>query len=111
MEPIAKEVGLRIRRYRLDRCMTQEDLAEHSNLHQTYIGQVERGEKNLTVGSLEKILSALNVTFSELFENIEDVRHPESIPALCNQLIRSKSAKQQDHLYHILLELDHLLQP
>ena len=111
MEAIAKEVGQRIRRYRLDRGLTQEDLAEKAEMHHTYIGQVERGEKNLTIGSLERILAALDVTFSELFENIESVRHSDSITAQCIQLIRSKSAKEQAHIYHILQELDQLTLP
>lgn len=110
MEPIILELGQRIRRYRLQRGLTQEALAEKAELHNTYIGQVERGEKNLTINSLGKILSALDITFAELFENIEDTRGSNTLPAQCYQLISSKGPRQQSHLYRILLEIDQLLQ-
>lgn len=109
METIAQEVGLRIRHYRQHRGLTQEALAEKAELHHTYIGQVERGEKNLTIHSLEKILSALGVTFSELFENIENTGRADQIPTLCYDLIRSKNERQQAHIYRILTEIEKLL--
>ena len=109
MQTISHEVGRRIRMYRLRQGMTQETLAEKSELYHTYIGQVERGEKNLTLASCEKILTALGVTFSELFENIEECKSSESIPAQCFQLICSKSQDEQLHLYRILLEIDQIM--
>lgn len=42
--------------------MNQETLGEKAGLHHTYIGQVERGEKNLTVGSLVRISDALGIS-------------------------------------------------
>ena len=53
---MTKELGQRIRAERTARKMTQEELAERADLHPTYIGQVERGEKSLTIASLEKIV-------------------------------------------------------
>ena len=55
-----------IRKYRQLRKISQEELAEKADLHPTYIGQAERGEKNLTISSLEKILIALDISFSEI---------------------------------------------
>lgn len=109
METIAQEVGLRIRHYRQQQGLTQEALAEKAELHHTYIGQVERGEKNLTIHSLEKILSALGVTFSELFENIENMGHADQFSTLCYDLIRSKPEQQQAHIYQILIEIEQML--
>ena len=55
MSEIAKHVGNRIRSYRTQLGYSQERLAEISGCHPTYIGQVERGEKNPTLESVEKI--------------------------------------------------------
>ena len=49
MSDIAKTVGKRLRGYRTSIGFSQEKLAEKAGLHPTYIGQVERGEKNLTI--------------------------------------------------------------
>lgn len=55
------EIGNNIRNIRLDKGFSQEELAFKANLHRTYIGAVERGEKNITVLNLIKIANALNV--------------------------------------------------
>ena len=47
--------------------LTQEELAEKSDLHPTYIGQVERGERNLSLGCIEKLTNGLGVEIKELF--------------------------------------------
>lgn len=60
MSEIAKTIGQRVRNYRIDKGLSQEKLAELSGCHPTYIGQVERGEKNATLESIEKIASAMN---------------------------------------------------
>ena len=72
MSEIAKFIGQRIRNYRTQRGLSQEKLAELSGCHPTYIGQVERGEKNATLESIEKIVSALNVPLSQLFEKLDN---------------------------------------
>ncbi len=109
MDTITWEVGERIRMYRLQQGMTQEMLAESAELHPTFIGQVERGEKNMSLVSLAKILEALKISFSEFFENVEDCKTSNSIPAKCYQLVRSKKAPQQESLYKILQEIDRLM--
>lgn len=68
---IAYEIGQRIRYYRKKNHLTQEQLAELCNFHPTYIGQLERGEKNATLESIYKVSQSLNLPLSQLFENIE----------------------------------------
>lgn len=70
---ITHELGMRIRHYRKAQKITQEQLAEISDLHPTYIGQLERGEKNATVESIYKIALGLNISMSKLFEDMEAI--------------------------------------
>ncbi|MDR9749297.1 helix-turn-helix transcriptional regulator [Paenibacillus taichungensis] len=73
-------IGARIRASRISKGLSQERLAELSELNASYIGKIERGEKNITVRSLEKVTTALDMPISELFEHIKPIGH-ENIPA------------------------------
>lgn len=66
MSDINKEVGLNIRKIREDKELSQEKLAALADLHRTYIGQIERGEKNIGLRNLEKIAKALGVHIKDL---------------------------------------------
>lgn len=110
MNDISKIVGARIRSYRLQQGLTQEELAERASLHNTYIGQVERGEKNLTIISLEKILSALGITFSDFFAYMESSDNSINIASECYELINRKSEEEQNIIKAILLNIDHLME-
>lgn len=55
-----------IRAFRKIRGLSQEALAEMSSLHRTYIGAVERGERNVTLSTLELIAGALEVSVPDL---------------------------------------------
>lgn len=47
--------------------LSQEKLAVKAGVHRTYIGMIERGEKNVTIVNIEKLAKALNVSIKELF--------------------------------------------
>lgn len=107
MSEIAKTIGKRIRNYRNNLGLSQEKLAELSGCHPTYIGQIERGEKNATLESVEKISSALNVPLSKLFEKLnENATARRSIPLECYEFLSSKSQQEQEIIYRIILEID-----
>lgn len=107
MSEITKIVGRRIRNYRLQLGLSQEKVAELSGCHPTYIGQVERGEKNATLESIEKIASAVNVPLSKLFDKFESHVDTEAdIPSKCYDFLLSKSKAKQEQIYKIILELD-----
>lgn len=61
-------VAENVRRLRHARGLSQEELADICGLHRTYVGSVERGERNLTLSSLELLAGALEVTVIELLK-------------------------------------------
>lgn len=65
---VRKRVGLNLRKFRLERGLSQEALAFDCGLHRTYISGVERGVRNPTVLVLERIAMALKVPSSRLLE-------------------------------------------
>ena len=106
MENIKFIIGQRIRNYRIQKNLSQEQLSELASCHPTYIGQLERGEKNATLESIQKVAQALDIPLSQLFEKIEEKQNEESIPLQIYDFFSSKNKKEQKYLYQILKEID-----
>ena len=107
MSEIAKIVGQRIRNNRTKLGFSQEDLAEFAGCHYTYIGQLERGEKNATIETIEKISVALDLPLSKLFEKLGGKKTDDKDIALdCYEFISAKNEEEQEQIYKILLEMD-----
>ena len=62
--------GTTIKEYRLNKGLSQEKLAELSNLHRTYISDIERGGRNVSIENIYKICEALDVKISDVFKSI-----------------------------------------
>lgn len=65
-----KILGEHIRTHRRNRQWSQEKLAEKSDLHHNYIGDIERGEENVSVDALMRIANALKVSLGDLVKDI-----------------------------------------
>jgi transcriptional regulator with XRE-family HTH domain len=61
--------GIRVRYFRKRLKLSQDELAEKSDLHRTYIGAVERGERNISLMNIFRLADALQVTAKDLFDN------------------------------------------
>lgn len=59
--------------YRLKNNLSQEKLSEFAHLHRTYISDVERGTKNITIKNLYLICRALNISLSTFFKKVEEI--------------------------------------
>lgn len=64
-----EQLSRRIREVRLERGWSQEHLADVSGLHRTYVGDVERGVRNISVDNIGKIAKALGVPVKALFDS------------------------------------------
>jgi len=69
---ISVKFGNKVRKERLKRNLSQEKFAEIISVRRTYIGMIERAEKNITLINIEKIVNALGITLSDLFEFNKD---------------------------------------
>lgn len=70
MKDIQLKFGENVKNQRKKMGYPREKLAELSGLHWTYIGSVERGERNISIQNIKKIADALNVKISDLFVGI-----------------------------------------
>jgi len=67
METIEKKLGERVRELRQARDLSQEELAFRVGVHRTYLGGIERGERNPSLKNVAAIAQALGITLSGLF--------------------------------------------
>ncbi|VTR76554.1 helix-turn-helix domain-containing protein [Cellulomonas hominis] len=68
---LQRVVGRHVRRIRIDRGISQEALADALGYHRTYLGGIERGERNLTLRSVERLAEGLAVDVRVLLEKSE----------------------------------------
>lgn len=61
--------GEKIREERLRQNLSQEKLATKAGVHRTYIGMIERAEKNITLENIERIVKALGLNLNDIFKN------------------------------------------
>ena len=94
---LTTEVGSRIRYHRKEHKLSQEELAERSGLHPSYIGQLERGIKKPTIDSLYKITKGMDLSISEIIDKGND-----SYAVKSYLLIEQENASDQRHLYEII---------
>lgn len=110
MSAISQTVGNRIRSYRKKRGLSQEILAEKADLHPTYVSLVERGIKNVSIDTLGRLLSALDVSFGEFFQCMENAEDKPSYAVQCYDLVHKQDISEQARMYHILWEAEQLME-
>ncbi|MEC0371130.1 helix-turn-helix domain-containing protein [Paenibacillus chibensis] len=99
MSDLLKLVGARIRQLRTLQRLSQAKLAEAADLQVSYIGGVERGERNISLNSLEKITAALGATPVDLFsfgqlDEVEGVTEKQHILEMHLSLLRDRSLSE-----------------
>ena len=103
MSDIAMIIGQRLRQRRKELGYSQEYTSERAGLHPTYIGQLERGEKNATLESVEKICLALDMPMDDLFRNIHSLDSTTKMAQKSYDLITTLTPSEQKAM-HIMIE-------
>jgi transcriptional regulator with XRE-family HTH domain len=70
-QSIAEKIGNLIRELRQEKGLSQEEFASLCKLHRTYVGALERGEKNMTISTAMKITRVLGISLSAFFAKLE----------------------------------------
>lgn len=105
MTSILYHIGERIRHYRLQQGLTQQELAEASQLSLPFINQIENNHRNISMETLVKILSALDVSLSDFFKPFSVTTDD---PKLTDLLLALEQSKDKDRLLNLFLEIAHL---
>ena len=102
------KIGKRIRSFRVSKNISQETLAEFTDLHPTHIGKIERGEVKTTITTLRKIVKALDITLSEMFElkiKKEESEEKDLILSKIFSLLRKQDIKSLKYIEEILVKI------
>ena len=103
---IKEELGKKVKRMRITRGLTQEQLAESVNVSQRTLSRIEIGENFVTAETLDKIIKALNTTTEELFTTTLLKEEQELINEIQNSIrIISKNPTKLDILYNVTKNL------
>lgn len=101
MAEIKRLIGDQIRRLRKERSLSQEGLAWKAGMHYTYIGAIERGEKNWSIGTLSRIAEGLDVRIDELF----DLTTSQQTPDKSSVMIMKELHKCRPEFLQLFLDL------
>lgn len=105
---VKKQLGARIRELRKRQGLTQEEMAEKCDLHWTYIGGLERGERNPTLTTMHRVAGGLGVGLNQMitprgFPRPEDAE--ESREARLLRLLRKKGPDSMDLATKVVREV------
>ncbi|MDU1936423.1 MAG: helix-turn-helix transcriptional regulator [Clostridium sp.] len=98
---IYKLLGKKIREERLKLNLTQEQLAEKVDISTSYVGQIERGERNISLDTLVNLSNTLGVTIDFLLQDSININE-DTLLLQINQLISSRNTKEKEMALDVL---------
>ncbi|MBI4655580.1 MAG: helix-turn-helix transcriptional regulator, partial [Elusimicrobia bacterium] len=97
-------LGNAVRVYRMKLGWSQEELGERANLHPSYIGQIERGTKKISLATLQKLSTALKVKISDILQEKPVKYKPTTWENKIIGIVRDRPVERQKQAYRILKE-------
>ena len=104
---VSEQVGIKVKEYRLRSGFTQEDLAFNAGIHVSFVSEIERGLKKPSIESLEKLLSALNVSFKEFFDfeiDVKTLKDNTILEKIVNEL-QHRSEREVELIYNLMKQI------
>lgn len=109
-EDIAKNLGNNIKRFRLEKGFSQENLALRAGIHPAYLGRLERGEKCPTLDTVFKICDALSVPVADIITFFEKDNKSEGDKKTVEEIIERLPKSKQDKLLDIIKNIAELME-
>lgn len=103
-DDIYSALGAAVRALRKDRGWSQEELGERAGLHPSYIGQIERATKKVSLATIQKLAAALRVKISDLLAEKLPAESASSWERRILGMVKDRPADQQKRTYLILRE-------
>ncbi len=103
-QDIYKVLSKRLREHREKLGLTQERLAEISDLHPSFIGQIERNVKKISLATLQKLAAALKVAISDLLDEKPVVYKPSGWAGKIGGMLRERPEREQKTAYRVVKE-------
>lgn len=103
-------IGERIRQFRKAKGLTQEELAEKAGVNASYMGTVERGDRNISIETLEKIMQGLDVSPTDFFqfhaiENDDLKNENDKLLEMLKSLLYSRPPEENRLIYRIVTDI------
>ncbi|MBI4669447.1 MAG: helix-turn-helix transcriptional regulator [Elusimicrobia bacterium] len=110
MQPdIYRNLGLRVKEYRNKIGWSQEELGEHAGLHASFIGQIERNVKKVSLLSVQRLAAAFKVKISDLLDEKPVTYTATGWEKKMAAVIRDKPPQQQEYVYKLTRKLTRLI--
>ncbi|RRJ67455.1 XRE family transcriptional regulator [Paenibacillus oralis] len=105
-----KIIGKRIKQLRKEQGLTQEQLAEKAGVNASYIGTVERGVRNISIETLEKIIQGLDVPLAVMFQfhetkNVDSWKDKAEVLEVVNSLLYSRSLEENKLIFRVIKDV------
>lgn len=107
MGNISKALGIRIRELRKARGLSQEELAFKANIATSFLGMIERSKKTPTIDTVEKIATALDISFEELFSFSQNTADNQEFSVIekINFELKNRSFDEQETIYKLVKQI------
>lgn len=104
VQSISERFGMRIKEYRTLRGISQEQLALKANVNVSFLGQIERGNKKPTIDTIDKLLNALDIEYTDFFDfkqTVSSKKNTATIDKIIYEL-KSRTSAEQQLIYDVM---------
>jgi len=104
MNTLSEKFAARVREYRTQRELSQEKLALKADINVSFLGQIERGTQKPTIETIDKLLNALDVSYSEFFEYADNAETDIDFSIIDNITyeLKSRTQNEQQYIYDVM---------